>query len=406
MAEILHSDINGKPNRYPVILTAGFRFYFLFAGVFSVFAMAFWWLWLAVHAVNGAFVSLPMGMAPHLWHAHEMVFGYAAAVIAGFFVTAVPNWTGTEEPKARFVALSGMVWLIGRLAVWFSVALDPVLVAVADLAFIPILASALLGRLSQKTQLRNAIFLLLLTALFAGNLMMHLEWIGWIDAGASTGVRLGIFTTAAMITIIGGRVVPSFTRNALNRKAQHGPLPRQVPALDKAGILLAVLAAMGSLPFVPEMVFGALCVAAGAVNFLRLAGWRGLDTTDSPILWVLHAAYLLLAAGYMVYGFGLLSGAISETSALHLLAVGAIGCMTLAMMTRASLGHSGRKLKVPGSITAAYLSVIAAALVRTFGTLTFDYFQVMLVSGALWLLAFVLYVWVFFPILTTARPKR
>lgn len=404
MAATLHShDVNG-PRRIPTFLTAGFRFYFLSAGLFSVFAMFAWTVWLGVHAAGVAFVSVPMAMAPHLWHAHEMLYGYTAAVMAGFFITAVPNWTGTREAGAVFVSISGGVWSLGRLAIWFSGVLDPVAVAVIDLAFVPVLSTAILGRLAQKSQARNMIFLFLLSALFLGNLLMHLDWIGWADGTAEAGVRVGIFASAAMIAIVGGRVVPAFTRNTLNRQGFMGALPQSNQWLDRAGIVLALLATLGSLPFVPEVLFASLCFAAGAVNLLRLSGWRGWAVRQSPILWILHLAFLLLAAGYLLYGSALLLSYMSETAALHLLAAGAIGSMTLAMMTRASLGHSGRPLKVSAPIALAYLMVIAAALVRSFGTLAFDYFTVMLVSGALWTGAFAIFAWIYFPILTMPRP--
>lgn len=396
----------GTPNRIPTVLTAGFRFFFLSAGIFSVFAMLAWTVWLGVHAAGGTFVSTPMSMAPHLWHAHEMVFGYTAAVIAGFFVTAVPNWTGTKEAGSLFVIASGTVWLAGRFAIWFSNSIDPVIVAAVDLAFVPVLSTAVLGRLARKSQARNMVFLALLTALLTGNLMMHLEWIGWTDDTAQAGVRMGIFTSTAMIAIIGGRVVPAFTRNALLRAGHQGPLPVSRVWLDRAGILLVLLAALAFLPFVPEVLRGGLCLAAGLVTLLRLAGWQGWAARGEPILWILHAAYLLLGAGYLVYGVTLLTGEYSETAALHLLAAGAIGSMTLAMMTRASLGHAGLPLKVSRPIVFAYVLLIAAALVRSFGLTALGYFETMLLSGSLWILAFGIYVWVYFPILTTPRIRK
>jgi len=406
MSAALHLRRTNKSPRIPAVFTAGFRFYFLGAGLFSVFAMLAWFVWLAVHAAGGAFVELPMSMAPHLWHAHEMMFGYTVAVMAGFFVTAVPNWIGTDEPKVKFIAFSGAIWFLGRLAVWFSAVFDPVLVAVIDLAFIPILSSAILGRLAQKSQMRNFVFLFLLAALFTGNLMMHLDWIEWTPGNAEAGVRLAIFASAAMIIIVGGRVVPAFTRNALNRQGGEEALPQSHAVLDKAGILFAMLTTLASLPFVPFQILAGLCIATGAVNLLRLAGWKGWRILKNPILWILHIAYLLTAGGYLVYGLSLLTDVLSETAALHLLAAGGIGSMTLAMMTRASLGHSGRPLIVSGPVVLAYVLLIAAALVRTFALSVLGYFETVLLSGILWILAFSLYVGVYFPILTSPRMRK
>ena len=406
MAASIPSRDQRTPFRVPTVFTAGFRFFFLSAGVFSVLAMFAWIAWLGLRAAGLDPAVMPMAMTPQLWHAHEMVYGYTLAVMAGFFVTAVPSWTGTKETGAAFVTLSGTVWLAGRLAVWFSASLDPLLVAAIDLAFVPVLSSAILGRLARKSQVRNMVFLALLTLLFTGNLMMHLTWIGWTDGGAEAGIRLGIFTSAAMIAIIGGRVVPAFTRNALIRQGIEDNLPRSRALLDRPGILLALLAAIGCLPFVPSSVLGSICIAAGILTLLRLAGWRGIATRKEPILWILHAAFGLLGLGYLVYGLSLLGDFWQETAALHLLAAGAIGSMTLAMMTRASLGHAGRPLKVSRPVVAAYAALIAAALVRVFAIPFFGYFATMLLSGGLWILAFSLYVAVYFPILTQPRQRK
>ncbi|MCK7611115.1 NnrS family protein [Roseibium sediminicola] len=406
MAASIPSRDQGTPFRVPTVFTAGFRFFFLSAGLFSVLAMTVWTLWLGIQAAGGEAMAVPIAMAPQLWHAHEMVFGYAVAVMAGFFVTAVPSWTGTKETGAAFVTFSGLVWLAGRLAVWFSAVLDPILVAAVDLAFVPVLSSAVIGRLAQKSQTRNMVFLALLTALFSGNLMMHLDWIGWTGGNAEAGARLGIFTSAAMIAVIGGRVVPAFTRNALIRQGMEDDLPRSRAWLDRCGILLSLLTTLACLPFVPETALGALCVAAGIVTLMRLTGWQGPATRKEPILWILHVAFLLLGAGYLLYGLTLLAGIWQETAALHLLAVGAIGSMTLAMMTRASLGHAGRPLTVSRPIVAAYLALIVAALVRAFALPVCGYFETMLLSGSLWILAFGLYSWVYFPILTQPRQRK
>lgn len=405
MAAVPHPQDAEATHRMPLALTTGFRLFFLSAGLFSVFAMLAWTVWLGVHAAGGAFVFQPMSMAPHLWHAHEMLYGYTAAVMAGFFITAVPNWTGTREAGAGFVMASGFVWMLGRLAVWFSGSVDPVIVAVTDLAFIPVLGTAIIGRLARKSQVRNLIFLFLLCALFVGNLLMHLDWIGWAGGNAEAGIRIGVFASATMICIVGGRVVPAFTRNALNRAGYGGPLPQSHVWLERTGMLCAALATLAALPFVPPLALGWICMAAGAANLLRLAGWRGWAVRNAPILWILHIAFMLLAAGYLVYGSTLILGVMSETSALHLLAAGALGSMTLAMMTRASLGHTGRPLKVSRPIALAYLLLISAALLRTFGTLAFDYFPVMLVSGTLWVGAFLLFVWIYAPILASPRAR-
>lgn len=387
----------------PVFLQAGFRFYFLSAGVFAILTMAVWIGWLAIHDLGGTFTSLPMKMPPHQWHAHEMLFGYIVAVMAGFFLTAVPNWTGAPSARTYFVAATGAVWIAGRLVLWASADIPAAVVAAVDLAFIPLLMLKIGGNLLRKTQLRNLVFLALLLAMFSGNLLMHLEWLGFLDSGADRGARLGLFTSAAMIVIIGGRVVPGFTRNALNRRGHEGALPATRPVIDRLAILSSCFAALASATDLPLVLLGLLCLCAGALNLCRLSGWCGLHVLREPILWVMHVAFLLLAAAYLVLAAGYITDEVSEVAGLHLLAIGGIGVMTLAMMTRASLGHTGRPLRVHRMIVVAYLCLIASAVVRSSAGGLIDYFQIMYISAAFWITAFVLYFLIYFPILAAER---
>lgn len=392
---------SSEKHSIPTLFTAGFRFYFLAAGAFALFAMVAWLFWLGVHAAGGSFAEPWTAVAPQLWHAHEMVYGYTVAVIAGFFLTAVPNWTGSPPARAMFVAGTGFVWVAGRLVIWFSAFLDPVFVALIDLAFVPLLGLKIGGNLLKKTQARNLIFLGLLTLLFVGNLLMHLEWAGLSWGNAMAGVRLGLLTTVAMIAIIGGRVVPGFTRNALNRAGYSGKMPVLRPVFDRIGIASAVLLAVAAGLDAPSVAIGSLAAIAAVSNGIRFAGWRFQATLREPILWSMHLAFALLVAGYTALATAHLFGNPSEIGALHLLGVGAAGGMTLAIMTRAALGHTGRPLVVSMPIAVAYAAIALAALVRACGpTLLPDhYYAAMFVSGGLWLAAFTLFLAVFLPVL-------
>lgn len=385
----------------PAIFTAGFRFYFFAAGLFAIFNIAAWLFWLAIHAMGGAFANRTIAVAPHLWHSHEMVYGYTVAVIAGFFLTAVPNWTGSAPARAGYVAGTGAVWLAGRLAIWFSGLLDPFMVALIDLAFVPLLGLKIGSNLLRKAQARNFIFLGLLTLLFVGNLRMHLEWTGLPGGDALAGVRLGLLVTVAMIAIIGGRVIPGFTRNALNRRGHKGSMPVSNPLADRAGILSAILVALCAGLNAPPWLTGSFALAATAANGVRLARWGWRHTLSEPILWSLHLAFLMLVAGYGLLALVSLTGEFSEVGALHLLGIGGAGGMTLAMMSRAALGHTGRPLVVAGPIAIAYVAIALAALIRAFGPALFpqSYYLSMFLSGGFWLLAFVLFVLFYLPIL-------
>jgi len=385
--------------------TQGFRVFFLAAGMFAVAALAYWELWLGVHAAGGMVTATPFAMAPHLWHAHEMIWGFAGAVLGGFFLTAVPNWTGGRPAAVPFLAAVSTVWLGGRLAVWVSGTLDPWLVAAIDLAFLPLLASKLVALLLRRPKPQNLMLVGLLGLLWSANLLVHLDWTGLWPGAASQGMRAGLLTVAAMIAIVGGRITPAFTRNALRRRGRESGLPRETGMLDRLGLASVILLAVLALADAPEVALAAAALAAGALQAARLAGWRGLAVLDDPLLWSMHAAYALLAAGYLALALAYAAG-MSEVAALHVLGIGAVGGMTLTVMSRASLGHTGRALIAPRPVVAAFLLLVAATLLRAWGSYAGIevYYAAMLGAGALWIAAFALFLGAFWAPLTEARP--
>ncbi|PLX37832.1 MAG: NnrS family protein [Hyphomicrobiales bacterium] len=400
-----NSDIGTRPQggfKPPLFVSAGFRFFFLSAGIFAVFALAAWMLWLAIHAANGMVVEATINVAPHYWHAHEMIFGYGAAVVSGFFLTAVPNWTGEPTARARFVAVVGAVWLAGRLAIWFSTYLPAPLIAFVDLVFLPPLIARVAWNMRRNPQPRNLVFIGVLAAFVVANLMVHLEWIGVTSSTLIPGLYFGLTLLAVMITIIGGRVVPAFTRNALRRGGEEVRLPVSRAWSDRAGILTAVILALTVALDLPDVVIGIAAAAAAAANGIRLSAWRWQDTLHDPILWSLHLGFGMLVLGFATLSCAYLFEFPSTIGAYHVLGIGAVGGMTLAVMTRASLGHTGRALKVAPSIGVAYAVIGIAALVRGFGTDLFPawYNTVIFTSGLLWIAGFTIFSVVYWPILT------
>lgn len=389
------------------LFSEGFRIFFLSAGLFAVISMGLWIAWLAIHAAGGMVTRMPFAPPPHLWHAHEMIFGYAGAALGGFFLTAVPIWTGTRAARHVFVAAAAALWLAGRLAVWWSGALDPIVVALIDLAFLPLLASKIASQLFRRPKPQNLLFLLLLTLVWSGNLLNHLEWMEVIDDGVWPGLRLGLLGTTAMIAVLGGRITPAFTRNAMIRAGLETGLPRSRRVLDAVGIASAILVPILLVFGVYERAVAIGALIAGAAQFGRLAAWRSRWALRQPILWSLHLAFTMLAAGYLALGFAYLD-MMSEVAALHILGIGAVGGMTLAVMSRAILGHSGRPLVVSPAITLAYLLVAAAAVIRASGSMAgLDWYNAaMLISGALWIAAFTLFVAVYFPLVIQGRSKK
>jgi len=386
--------MSASPSRLPAVFSESFRFFFLAAGLFAMLSMGAWLTWLYIHWLGGAVPNPTIAVAPHLWHAHEMIFGYSAAVIAGFFLTAVPNWTGSPPARPSFIMIAGGFWIAGRAVVWYAAHLPPVLVAVVDLLFLLTLVARIASDLRRNPKPANLVLLGLLFWLFASNATIHAEWIGFTADTTQTGLRMGLFGLAAMISIVGGRIVPAFTRNALMREGKTEILPVTRPLVDRIGIAMSVLMAVTAAFDMPPIATGVLAVAAALANGTRLSGWGWRQVLHSPILWSLHLGYGLLVLGYLTVGLAALTGFPGETSALHLLGIGGVGAMTLAVMTRAALGHAGRELKVSTSIAIAYTAIAFAALIRGFGTwfAPEQYYLVMFASGGLWVFGFLMFV--------------
>jgi uncharacterized protein involved in response to NO len=383
----------------------GFRVFFLAAGLFAVLSVAVWELYLTTHALGGG-MDLPTAAPPQLWHAHEMIFGYGAAALGGFFLTAVPNWTGGPAARHRFVALVAGLWLVGRLAVWASGHLPPGLVALADLAFIPVLSLNILMQLIRAPKPQQMIFLLLLALFWTANLMVHLEWSGLTADTAWAGLRAGLLTLGTMIMVLGGRVTPGFTRNAMVQAGRAERLPRNPAHLAAVSIGAALAVTVGHLLALPGVILGPLALVAGLAGLLRVSLWQGLWTKGRPILWTLHLSYAVNAAGFVALGLAALD-LTPEVAALHLLGIGGVGGMTLAMMSRASLGHTGRALVAPGPVALAYALVPLAAVLRFAGSaLPALYTPAVLAAGALWCLAFALFTAAYWPVLLGPRLPR
>ncbi|MCW2246711.1 uncharacterized protein involved in response to NO [Azospirillum fermentarium] len=383
--------------RPPLLVAYGFRPFFLLSGIAGFGLVAGW---LAVLAHGG---WPPGPVAPAQWHAHEMLFAFAAAAIAGFLLTAVPGWTGTQPRHGWPLGIMVALWLAGRLVLLPGVGSPPAVAAVADLAFLPALAVALAGPLVRAGKARNTAFVGLLAVLTAANLLFHLDWLGVVDGGAAAGERLAIAVVLMMVTVVGGRIVPNFTRNALNARGITAPVVTG-PWVERAvlGGTLALLPLDLLLPDSP--VTGIVALAAGLAHAARLSRWQGLRTLDQPIVWILHAAYAWIPVGLLLKAAALLGTEISGSAAIHALTVGAFASMILAVMTRATLGHTGRRLDVPRPIAAAYVLVLLAGALRVLAALVLSYGEPLLHgAGAAWLLAFGLYLWVYGPMLLSPR---
>lgn len=388
------------------VFTEGFRVFFLAAGLYAIFAVLVWVYWFSVQATGGVIDPLPFAVAPPLWHAHEMIFGYASVAIAGFLLTAAPNWTGAKSGSRWFITLAACLWLAGRLAIWFSASLPGVWVAVIDLAFLPLLAIKLALMLLKRPKPQNMVFLGFLTVIWLSNLMVHLEWTGLTENSLDAGMRAGLFTLCALIAVLGGRVTPAFTRNAMKRAGvDETRWPRSPKPIERPAILLTALIPLAVLANAAPALLGPLALAAGTLQLIRLGFWRGAWTIHQPILWSLHLAIGMLGLGLILWGLSQL-GITDEIAALHVLGIGCVGGMTLAVMSRAILGHSGRALVAPRTVAWAYGFIAFAAALRWFGSELMGAYNVPLVlgSGVLWLTAFTLFIGALWTPLTKSRP--
>lgn len=382
----------------------GFRIFFLAAGLYGLFVGGVWCIWLLVQTGTLPYPGKSYAMTAPMWHAHEMIFGYATAALGGFFLTAVPNWTGAPGARARFITLAAGLWLAGRLAMWCSAELPPVLVAVLDMAFVPILAAKIATQLIRRPKPQNMVFLLLLTLLWVANLLTHLEWIGLTSDTVDLGLRAGLLTLCSMIAILGGRITPAFTRNAMIRDgAPEEAWPVSVAVLDKAGLVIALLLPISLLVLGAGVETGVVALVLGLVQFLRMSRWRSVWALRQPILVALHIGLGMLALGLILWGLSLLSIG-NEIAALHVLGIGCVGGMTLAVMSRAALGHSGRALIAPAPMVLAYGLVALAAILRWVGSdLSIGYLTAMLIVDGLWVAAFALYLIAMWSALTGPR---
>lgn len=372
----------------------GFRPFFLLAALAAVLLLP---LWSVIYA--GVYAP-PIYFAAPIWHGHEMVFGFTAAVIAGFFLTAVPNWTGIPAHKGRvLIGLAGL-WLAGRVVVLFGGWLPAWLVALVDVAFFPALMAAITPALIRTGNRRNMLFPHVLVVFAAANLFVHLGAMQILDWGAEVGLKVAVDLVTLLMVVIGGRVVPNFTAGALRSTARAPNWTDRAAPL--AMVAVAVLDLWPSAKWLP----GAAALAAAIIVALRMRGWQSFKTLNSPILWVLHLGYAWVVIGLAFKSFALLTELLRWQDAVHGLSAGAIGTLTLGMMSRVALGHTGRPLQVRPVIALAYVLVSIATILRL-ATLLAPSLSTVLgmthLASALWATAFFVYLVVYTPILTRPR---
>lgn len=380
----------------PAFLRGGFRPFFFLGASWAVVALVLWML-----AYSGSLV-LPSALEPLIWHRHEMLFGFVGAVIAGFLLTAIPNWTG-RLPIAGW-PLAGLVglWAAARLAVLFSAWTGMVAAAIIDVGFYFVLAG-LATREVMAAKNRNLPPVVMVFLMGVANATDH-AGAAKLLPDADVGIRAAISVVVMLISLIGGRIIPSFTRNWMTKQGITRRLPAQPTRFDLAVLVTTAVGLLAWVTAPDSLPTGGLLIAAGCAQALRLSRWGGLRSVRDPLVLILHIGYLWVPVGLLLLGASILGTSVPRSAAIHALTAGAMATMILAVMTRAILGHTGRELIASAKIVLIYVLVTFGSVLRvaaSFGIL--DYTIGLQVAAGAWAGAFVLFLAIYGPILF--RPK-
>jgi uncharacterized protein involved in response to NO len=383
-----------KAYRGPALLSYGFRPFFLLGAIYAGLAILAW-----LPIFNGELV-LSTAFGPIDWHVHEMLYGYLPAVVTGFLLTAIPNWTGRLPIQGTPLLTLVVVWLAGRVAVTFSAEIGWLPAAIIDVSFLVLVVAATAREIVVGKNWRNLRVVGLVTLLLAGNIAFHLE--AHFSGSAEFGARIGIAAVVLLLVVIGGRIIPSFTRNWLARE-NPGRLPAPFARFDVAviGLSAATLALWTAQP-VGGITAAALAVT-GALHLVRLARWAGDRTWRDRLVLILHIGYAFVPLGFLLASAAALA-VVPADIGTHAWTVGAAGTMTLAVMTRASLGHAGKALTASAVTQAVYAAIVIAALARICSSLEPAWSELLLhVSAFAWVAAFFGFAISFGPLLVRAK---
>ena len=387
-----------KEQKITPLLRLGFRPFFLSGAIFSMVAII---LWLLMY--KGTITLSPLG-GGYWWHIHEMIFGFGCAIIAGFLLTAVQNWTGARGAQGTTLLILFLIWLSGRIALLFPDIAGSTVTTILDVSFLPAVAFVLAKPLIAIKQYRNLFFVPLLLLFSIANVEMHLALYYPNTFTINYSAYAGVMLVTFLMSVMAGRVTPMFTANGTNT-----PKATPFPWLDlltngSLGIAMLYLLLEPALGFA-DLSFGVLLIIAGFLQTMRWLRWKPWITLGVPLLWSLHISIKFIAYGLVFLGASYLTTEIPSNHIWHLLTIGGMGGLILAMISRVSLGHTGRPLSPPKAMTLAYIFITLAALIRAIGpwiapekTLLF-----IDISGSFWLLAFGVFVITYAPMLMRAR---
>jgi len=379
-------------------LSYGFRPFFLLGSLYAAVLMLGW--------TGLLFLDWPVasGTPPLRWHAHEMLFGVLPAAVAGFLLTAICAWTGTRPVRGVALALLVLLWAAGRAAMWSAQWLPAPLIVTLDLAFLLVLAAYLGTVIVRAGSHRNLIVVAALLALAGASAASHAGLWWQQTAVAAKAEGLAALLALLLIVIIGGRITPAFSANWLRQQGKDAAQIRVYPALDWAALLSAVLLVPAALLAGGSWLTSVLALGAAVANGARLLGWSGWYCWRNPLLWILHLGYAWVVITLLLYGLAPWLATVHDAVWLHAAGVGAMGTMVLGVMTRVALGHSGRPLLLPTGGVLIYIAITAAALLRVGSALGWlDYRFGLAASAFAWIAAFLLFVVLYWTILTGPR---
>jgi uncharacterized protein involved in response to NO len=369
-----------RPDGLPAILSYGFRPFFLFGAIYGGLTVLAW-----VPMLMGSLETSSL-LSPVDWHAHEMLFGFLPAIITGFLLTAIPNWTGRLPVQGYPLLALVLLWFVGRIAIWFSADIGWLAAMVLDCAFLLTLGVVAGIEIVAGRNWRNLKVLAPVLVLFTANVLFHAE--AQFSGVTDFSRRLALSAALVLIMIIGGRIIPSFTRNWLARE-NPGRLPVPFGRFDGAVIIVSAVA-LALWTLMPEgAASGVFLLAAGGLNVVRLARWAGDRAWRDGLVLVLHAAYAFVPLGLLFSGLAALFPAdIPAVAGIHIFGIGAIGAMTLAVMTRATLGHTGRELKADLATSLIYAAILLSTVLRFTAAFFPAEIAILHVSATLWIAAF------------------
>ena len=378
----------------PALLSYGFRPFFLAAGVWASVGIL---LWLPQYL---GVISLRSHLGALDWHIHEMIYGYVAAAVAGFLLTAIPNWTGRLPVSGAPLAGLALLWLAGRIALLASATIGAVPAAVIDVSFLVALAGFAAREIVAGKNWRNLRVLVVLGILALGNIVFHAEVL--LIGAADYGIRIAIAAMVGMIMLVGGRIVPSFTNNWLARN-NPGRLPIPFSRFDAVALGTSGVALLAWIAAPTHPATGVLLIVAGALQCVRLARWAGDRTTADRLVLILHVAYAFVPLGFVLSGLSIAWDFGPPSAGIHAWTAGAMGLMTLAVMTRATLGHTGQPLAASAATQAIYACALVGVAARIVAAYTGSLPLVDFAGGA-WIAAFAGFVVVYGPLLIGRPP--